>query len=445
MIALLIAIVCLMIIVGQFAKKGDYVVGNRDLGVGRGAMSIAATWIWAPALFVSTQQAYVNGYVGFLFFLVPNILTLWVFARFAQRLRDRNPDGYNFPEVIGSVSNRVKKLYSMNFAGLSVLSIAVQVLAGSQILSLLLGWSVIASAFAMVLIALSYSIYRGFNASVVTDVVQYVIMLGASTALFLMADTSNLNFNGLNGDITSFFSGAGWQVFLAFGIPVTLGLMSGPFGDGTFYQRAFAIQKDKVKKAFYVSGFVFGIIPLLLGALGFAAVGSGFVASAPSQIGIEFIQATLPTAAVSIFFSMIVVGLLSTIDSHASFLSSFSHDKKKQKLLFLIPALIAIGISSIPGMTVTILFLFYGIFRASSLITNMLYTWGVKLKESTIFYSVFLNLILAFLPFAYGNWYKITWLKIVGVVLILTIPLVVTMINERKTIPALIRTAKNGK
>lgn len=442
MLALLIVIVCLMIVVGQFAKKGDYVVGNRDLGTWRGAMSIAATWIWAPALFVSTQQAYVNGYVGFLFFLVPNILTLLVFAKFAQRLRDRHPNGYNFPAVIGKTSKRVKNLYSMNFAGLSILSIAVQVLAGSQILSLLLGWDIVASAFAMVLIALSYSVYRGFNASVVTDVVQYIIMLGASTALFLMADTSNLAFNSITGDINSFFSGRGWEVLLAFGIPVTLGLMSGPFGDGTFYQRAFAIQKDKVKKAFLLSGAVFGIIPLLLGMLGFAAVGAGFVASAPSQVGIEFIQATLPTAAVSIFFSMIVVGLLSTIDSHASFLSSFSRDKQKRRLLFVIPALIAIGISSIPGMTVTLLFLFYGLFRASSLITNMLWTYGVKLKESTIFWSVALNLILAFVPFAYANWNNITWLKIVSVFLILAIPTAVIMINERKSIPALVRSAR---
>ena len=37
------------------------------------AMSIAATWIWSPAIFVSSSIAYFNGLYGFLWFLIPNI------------------------------------------------------------------------------------------------------------------------------------------------------------------------------------------------------------------------------------------------------------------------------------------------------------------------------------------------------------------------------------
>lgn len=33
-------------------------VANRNIGTCSGALSIAATWIWAPALFVSAEKSY---------------------------------------------------------------------------------------------------------------------------------------------------------------------------------------------------------------------------------------------------------------------------------------------------------------------------------------------------------------------------------------------------
>ena len=47
-------------------------VADRNIGTLVSALSIAATWIWAPSLFVSGQQAYQSGFPGFLWFLIPN-------------------------------------------------------------------------------------------------------------------------------------------------------------------------------------------------------------------------------------------------------------------------------------------------------------------------------------------------------------------------------------
>ena len=60
-----------------FTKKEKNVerfcVGSRKENWIMSALSIAATWIWAPALFVSTEKAYANGFVGLFWFLVPNV------------------------------------------------------------------------------------------------------------------------------------------------------------------------------------------------------------------------------------------------------------------------------------------------------------------------------------------------------------------------------------
>lgn len=47
----------------------------------------ASTWIWAPALFVSSSVAYYYGLAGLAIFLIPNILCLILFGfnRFDER------------------------------------------------------------------------------------------------------------------------------------------------------------------------------------------------------------------------------------------------------------------------------------------------------------------------------------------------------------------------
>lgn len=63
-----------------------FCVGSRSENWLMSALSIAATWIWAPALFVSTEKAYSTGWVGLFWFLVPNALCLVIFIPFAKRI-----------------------------------------------------------------------------------------------------------------------------------------------------------------------------------------------------------------------------------------------------------------------------------------------------------------------------------------------------------------------
>ena len=96
-ILLLVAYGAVMLLATHiFARKGtaseDFHVGNRHMGTFSTAMSVAATWIWAPALFTSAEKAYTSGWPGLFWFLVPNVLCLLLFIPFAKRIRDRMPD-----------------------------------------------------------------------------------------------------------------------------------------------------------------------------------------------------------------------------------------------------------------------------------------------------------------------------------------------------------------
>ena len=262
-----------------------FYVGDRRMGTLQSAMSIAATWIWAPALFVSAEKAYANGFVGLFWFLVPNILCLLLFIPFARKIRERMPHGISLAGFMGEQyhSVKVKGIYLFQLGSLSVLSTGVQLLAGGKILSTITGIPMFAMTVILAAIAYSYSQFSGIKASVMTDAVQMIIMLAVCAilipwALSMPGNTQALarGITGVTGDFTSLFSESGMQVLLGFGIPTAIGLFAGPFGDQCFWQRAFSIQENNIRRAFTLGALLFAIVPLSMGLLGFVAAGKGF-------------------------------------------------------------------------------------------------------------------------------------------------------------------------
>ena len=167
-------------------KKEDnierFCVGNRNTGWVVSALSIAATWIWAPALFTSTENAYTKGFAGFFWFLVPNVLCLLFFIPFAKRIRGEMPEGITLSGYMYEKyqSEAVKNIYLFQLGMLSILSTGVQLLAGSKILSMLTGIPFAVMTVAMAAIAYSYSQFSGIKASMLTDAIQMVLMLAVS-------------------------------------------------------------------------------------------------------------------------------------------------------------------------------------------------------------------------------------------------------------------------
>lgn len=299
-----------------------FCVGSRSENWLMSALSIAATWIWAPALFVSTEKAYSTGWVGLFWFLVPNALCLVIFIPFAKKIRKEMPEGMTLSGYMKEKykSDRVKRVYLFQLIGLSVLSTGVQLLAGSQILSAVTGISFKAMTILLACIAISYSLFSGIKASMLTDAIQMVFMLVACS-LFVIFGVRNTGtqgiiqgLSGISGDCTTLFSGKGVEIFLAFGLPTTIGLLSGPFGDQSFWQRAFAVKKEKLGRAFLLGAVLFAVVPLSMGILGFMGAGAGYQAQNLGIINFELIRHFFPSWAVLPFLFMIVSGLLSTVD-----------------------------------------------------------------------------------------------------------------------------------
>lgn len=406
-----------------------FCVGDRNIGWFVSALSIAATWIWAPALFTSTENAYTKGFAGLFWFLVPNVLCLILFIPFARKIRAEMPHGITLSGYMHEKykSKSVKNVYLFQLGALSALSTGVQLLAGSKILSMVTGIPFWTMTIIMAVIAYSYSQFSGIKASIVTDALQMIFMLLASAGfvVFGLRNGGGIEavvngLGGINHDGFSLVSERGLEIFLGFGLPTTVGLLSGPFGDQCFWQRAFCVKKNRIGRAFFIGAILFGIVPLSMGVLGFVGAGNGYMAVDTGVINFELISMLFPSWAVIPFLFMIISGLLSTIDSNLCAIASLTTDiKNNQKSTIgkiAMVGLLAVGIAvaNIPGLTVTHLFLMYGTLRAATLLPTIFTLKGVRLTAKGVTTGIITALVVGLPIFAYGNIYNIATYKTAG-------------------------------
>ena len=125
---------------GYDDTKESFLVARRELNTFQGSLSVSAAWLWAPGLFISAQQAYVNGLVGLFWFCLGNFLTLGAFAYFAKRIRKLKPDGFTFSGYLKEkFSGRVQGLFLVEMMILATCAFAINLIAGSKTVETLTG------------------------------------------------------------------------------------------------------------------------------------------------------------------------------------------------------------------------------------------------------------------------------------------------------------------
>jgi len=410
----------------KIRTKLSFLVANRTVSGWPAAFSIAATWIWAPALFIASEKAFTQGIAGVFWFTVPNILCLAVFGFFATRMRNMVPEGWTFSDHIRtSYSNRTHNLYLVESFGLQICSFAVQLLAGGAILHKLTGIPFFWTTLAMAVIPFVYTYLRGIKASIMTDLWQmaWIILVLVLILPPILGHSGDLvkGLGGSSGTFDNLFGKTGWLVFLSFGIPATVGLFSGPFGDQMFWQRVWSIKKKDVKKSFLHASWIFGIVPIVLSTLGFIYAGSGAVNVDTQLTNVQGLMMITPSRLILVLFMfMILSGLISTCDSVICAVSSVvGHDiavriqerniNRKVKpvviarMAMVLVTILAICIANIPGIKILYLWLLYGTLRSSVLLPTIYAILKIRMSEKGLFYGILISIVLGVPMFAIGK------------------------------------------
>ena len=314
----------------KVSSAEGFLVGERSIGWLLGGASIAASWIWAPAIFVSTLFAYQNGLVGLFWFTFPNILALALFGILAPTIRRKMPYGYTLPQWIRYKlkDERVHKIYLFPFFFYQLMAVAVQLFAGGSLLGLMLGIPVYQAVTVLTIavlaaIPLIYSLVSGLESSVITDFAQLLIVILSLVILipwviFLVGPgTIVAGLGGLAHNTLNIFDP---KLAFSLGIVTAIGLLSGAISDQQYWQRGFAIKEGQLRKAFIFGALAFGAVPIALGILGFIAAAPSTAVVLPmgidaSMVGVLVVAKLLPLWASILFIIMLLAALSSTIDS----------------------------------------------------------------------------------------------------------------------------------
>jgi Na+/proline symporter len=487
---LLVAFSALMIFATSVASRAHkwhtavgFMAAGRSVPWWLGAVSICVTWIWAPALFISSKQSYENGLPGIFWFTVPNILSLMIVAPLAVRIREFLPAGYTQPEWIRHrFDERVHKMYLLVFFWYQLIAVTMQLYAGGSIFSLLTGVPLQAVMLVLAGTTLTYSIISGMRASIVTDFLQYsMIVIGGLLIIpWTLASAGGLGavsqgLGGITGTHTSIFDG---QVAFEFGIVTSIGLICGSLGDQQNWQRAFSIEQGKLFAAYILAGLLFGIVPIALSTLGFLAANPALAIHLPdrvdsSMIGVATVAHYLPGWAVVAFIIMMLGGLCATMDSAMCATSSLfcfnclpvSNEERKANLeeslqqttapeamkvqdqwdkrillqgrlamggITLAGLLLAFAILYIPGFNLQFLWWTLNSVGMCIAVPTVLSLYWDKLDAKGIYWGTLLGFLIGVPLFVYSNMIGQTWLTVVVSISILAVSALFCVLFQRK-------------
>ncbi len=413
---------------GWQTKEG-FLLANRKVGWVLGGFSIASSWIWAPALFVSVQVAYQMGLAGIFWFTLPNVIALLIFALFAPRIRSRLPQGYTFTQYIKHrlESDRVHKVFLFPYLFYQLMAVVVQLFAGGSLLSLLTGIPLTTVMPVLALIVLIYTLISGFRASIVTDFIQLGLIYLIGLVILPLAWSSaggihaiSAGFQGIQGIKSIFDPG----VAFSFGIVTAIGLIAGSISDQSNWQRAFAVKEGQVVKAFLFGSLLFAIVPIALSTLGFLAVNPALHIALPkgtdvSMIGVQTVASLLPFWAVSLFVVMLLAGLSSALDAGLSAASSLwvtdiikkpLGDKQSIRAarwsmvgITILGLLVSLGAVYIPHFGLQQLWWVFNTIAACIMVPTVLSLYWDKLSERGVFWGVLFSFVIGIPLFIYSN------------------------------------------
>lgn len=358
------------------------------------ATSIASSWIWAPAIFISAQQAYTNGLPGFLMFFLPNLFTLIFFAYVASYVRNRY-EGYTVMDALNNTNKQQKAIHLLAYTLIVLCSCCTQII-GMQILLLpfVNSKALIAVAISLVCLALVWK--DGLKSSIITDTYKYIVM-------FICAVVLLLNTKGEVGFVGTTTMTVG-EIFTSFGMIAGLGLLSGVYSDMTLWQRAFSIPKENVKNYFIQSGMYFAVIPLIFGIIGFTCANSGLNWTLSDQFNSGILSIVLIVC--------VTATLMATLDSNLCAAAAipckvFGKSLVAGRVAMTLVLVVACILTSIEAISLTYMFLVYNTVRVCIAIPTLLIIFN-KFDMKRLFMATLAGVLIAPIGYAITTNYLFT-------------------------------------
>lgn len=333
-LALLIGFYLATFIVSTFINRKNentdaYMNSNRHVGFGISAASMTATWIWAASFYAAATSGYTYGISGPVHYGLWGALMILFIYPFGQRFRQLAPNAHTLAEVMHARHGSSSQLLmaGSNLLG-SAVSLTANFTAAGALVSILTPMSFQAGVLIAGFGVLSYSLWSGFRASIVTDFVQVVAMISVAVIVIVWVMVSvggpaylYDQFSTVTAAQADMFSS---EAVLQQGAPLFVAILSYAIGNQTIAQRLFAVREDQIRPTFVTATIGYGGVVTGLGMIGLFALLLGMqpVGGDMNNIIPQMASLHLPPWLIALVFILVIGSLSSTADSDLSALSS---------------------------------------------------------------------------------------------------------------------------
>jgi Na+/proline symporter len=318
--------------IGRKEESVDgYMTSNNAIGFGFSAASMIATWIWAASFYASASSGFKYGLSGPIHYGLWGALMILFIYPFGKRFRKLAPNAHTLAEVIHARHGRSSQMIMAvsNLVG-SAISLMVNFTAAGSLVAVLTPLSFIHGVLFAGIGVLTYTLWSGFRASVMTDFAQLIAMILAAVIIipviyFQIGGAPALAEQSwrLSTEQLDFFSKT---AFLEQGAPFFVAVLAYAIGNQTIAQRLFAVREDLIKPTFITATIGYGAVVIGLGMLGMMALFTGLepIDGKLNYILPQMASTYLPPVLIGFFFILVIGSLSSTADSDLSALSAIT-------------------------------------------------------------------------------------------------------------------------
>ncbi len=397
----------------KYHNLNNYLVANRNIGVFSLTTSLVASALGAWVLFGPASAATWGGIGAVIGYALGAAFPLLVLVFLGEKFRKLYPKGKTLIEVIRlRFGKKLFKLILFLTTFYMFIFLIAEVTAVAMLLNYISGVDLWATALIIISSSLIYTLYGGLRASILTDNIQFVVIIVlliiSFTFLFLF-NSYEFNFQFIKQNkkaLLSFNYLTNFTAGLTFFIAVAA---TNLFHQGN-WQRVYAAQNNGVlKKSLIISFLIIIPIVFLMGFSGLVAV------SENSNVVPDLAFFSLLLKEQILMLSVIVIILaisltISSIDTLINAISSLvivdgnkilnykGNYLKLSKIFIIFLSIIAFIIAS-KGFSILYLFLIADLFCCAAVLTIFYGFYNKNLTEKNAYLSIIIGLIAGFLLF----------------------------------------------
>ncbi len=288
-ILVILALGAAFIVVSWYISKrvssaDAYISGHGRLGVAFGTSALLAFWITGNTIMAAPEAAYGMGVIGAIAYSFLGGVAVVAFAPLGKRIHQVIPHGRTVGDFYGNRYDRKNYLLFLVLVFAYVFGLLMtQGIGGGLLLEQIFAIPYELAVVLTFIIVIAYSSMGGFSSVTGIAFFQVVLILAVIVVVppmvYLQTGTAPI-YRGM-ADLAP----AQLDLLLPAGIffmfAGAMFAVGEVFMDNTFWQRAYAVKKDKLVSIFTLAGVGWFVVPLATATLAFVALGTG---QAPEQV-----------------------------------------------------------------------------------------------------------------------------------------------------------------